>query len=107
MLSALFLFNALLNHILMKYSDFVKRVAIEAGVSQRVAKASLDASLQVIKDTVKANDEVVLNGVGKFVRKVRPARTGINPATKEKVEIPETASVSFKVSKEFRDHLNG
>lgn len=90
----------------MKYSDLVKQAAAKAGVTQSVAKASLDAALQVIKDTVKSDDEVVLNGVGKFVRKVRPARTGINPATKEKVEIPETVVVTFKVSKEFRNHLN-
>ena len=90
----------------MKCSDLVKQVAAKAGVTQSVAKASLDAALQVIKDTVKSDDEVVLNGVGKFVRKVRPARTGINPATKEKVEIPETVVVAFKVSKEFRNYLN-
>ena len=90
----------------MKYSDLVRQTAAKAGVTQSVAKASLDAALQVVKDTVKSDDEVVLNGVGKFVRKVRPARTGINPATKEKVEIPETVVVSFRVSKEFRNYLN-
>ena len=90
----------------MKCSDLVKQVAAKAGVTQSVAKASLDAALQVIKDTVKSDDEVVLNGVGKFVRKVRPARTGINPATKAKVEIPETVVATFKMSKDFREHLN-
>ena len=91
----------------MKYSDLVKQAAVKAGVTQSVAKASLDAALQVIKDTVKSDDEVVLNGVGKFVHKVRPARTGVNPATKEKVEIPETVIAAFKMSKDFREHLNG
>ena len=81
----------------MKYSDLVKHAAAKACVTQSVAKASLDAVLQVIKDTVKSDDEVVLNGVGKFVRKVRPARTGINPATKEKVEIPETVVVTHRL----------
>lgn len=91
----------------MKYSDLVKQSAAKAGVTQSVAKVSLDAALQVIKDIVKSGDEVVLNGVGKIVRKVRPARTGINPATKEKVEIPETVVAAFKMSKDFREHLNG
>lgn len=90
----------------MKYSDLVKQVAVKAGVTQSVAKASLDAALQVIKDTVKSGDEVVLRGVGKFVHRVRPARTGINPATKEKVEIPKTIVAAFKVSKEFCNYLN-
>lgn len=91
----------------MKYSDFVKKVAAEAGVTQSTAKATLDAAMLIIKDAVKSKDEVVLNGVGKFCRKVRPARTGINPATKEKVEIPETVVAAFKMSKDFREHLNG
>lgn len=89
----------------MKYSDLIKQVAAK-GLPQSVVKATLDAALQVIKDTVKSNDEVVLNGVGKFVRKVRPARTGINPATRAKIEIPETVVVLFRASKEFRDSLN-
>lgn len=90
----------------MKYSDFVKKVAAEACVPQSTAKDVLDAAMLTIKDAVKAKDEVVLNGVGKIVRKVRPARTGINPVTKEKVEIPETVVAAFRVSKDFREHLN-
>lgn len=90
----------------MKYLDFVKKVAAEAGVSQSTAKATMDAAMLVIKDSVKSKDEVVLNGVGKICRKIRPARTGINPATKAKVEIPETVVAAFKMSKDFREHLN-
>lgn len=90
----------------MKYSDLVKQTAAKAGVTQSVAKASLDAALQIIKDTLKSDDEVALKGVGKFTRKVRHARVGINPATKDKVEIPETVVATFKVSKEFRNYLN-
>lgn len=90
----------------MNYSVLVKQAAAKAGVTQSVAKASLDAALQVIKDTVKSGNEVVLTGVGKFVPKVRSSRIGINPATKEKVEIPETVVVAFKVSKDFHNYLN-
>lgn len=89
--------------ILMKYSDFVKRVVSEAGVTQSVAKTTVDA---IIKNAVNTDGEVVLNGIGKFSKKVRSARVGINPLTKEKVNIPETNTVVFKVSKEFKDYLN-
>lgn len=90
----------------MKYSDFVKRVASEAGVTQSVAKTTVDATIRVIKNAVNTDGEVVLNGMGKFSKKVRSARVGINPLTKEKVNIPETNTVAFKVSKEFKDYLN-
>lgn len=91
----------------MKYSDFVKKVAAEACVSQSTAKNVLDTSLSMIKDVVKSGDEVVLNGVGRFSKKTRSARVGINPATGVKVNIPETLVVTFKTAKEFKDHLNG
>lgn len=90
----------------MKYSDFVKKVAVEAGVTQSTVKVTLDAAMLIIKGAVKSKDEVVLKGVGKICRKIRPARTGINPATKEKIEIPETVVAVFKASKDFREHLN-
>lgn len=90
----------------MKYSDFVKKVAERCFVSQVNTKRVLDAANLIIKDAVKSGDEVTLNGVGKFGKKTRPARVGINPATKEKVNIPETEVVTFKVAKEFKDHLN-
>lgn len=90
----------------MKYSDFVKQTAARAGVSQSVAKATLDEAMKLLRGTVKSGEEVVLNGVGKFSKKVRSARVGINPATKERVEIPQTNTVTFKVAKEFKDSLN-
>ncbi len=90
----------------MKYSDFVKKVAGTAGVSQREAKVTVDAAMSVIKHTLNAGEEVVLNGVGKLTRKVRSARVGINPATKERVNIPESKTVTFKVAKELKDFLN-
>lgn len=90
----------------MKYSDFVKVVAHEANLSQSVAKRAIDAANLVIKDAVKSGDEVVLHGLGKFVKKHRDERTGINPTTKEKITIPATDSVVFKVAKEFKEHLN-
>lgn len=90
----------------MKYSDFVKKVANESSLSQSDTKRVLDAANSIIKDVVKSGDEVTLHTVGKFTRRVRPAYVGINPATKEKVNIPQSFVVSFKAAKEFKDHLN-
>lgn len=90
----------------MKYSDLVKETAKLARVSQSTAKDVLDEACRVIRDTVESGDEVMLNRVGKFSKKTRSARIGYNPATKEKVEIPTTKVVVFKVAKEFKDYIN-
>ena len=42
-------------------------------------------------------------GFGKFSISERAARTGINPATKEKIEIAASKSVKFKASKALKD----
>lgn len=90
----------------MKYSDLVKASAAKAGATQSEAKAVIDACMATIKETLASEGEVVLNGVGKLTKKVRSARTGINPATKQKVVIPETNIVAFKVAKELKDFIN-
>lgn len=45
-------------------------------------------------------------GFGSFEPKTNKARVGINPATKEKIQIAESKSVKFKVSKTFKEELN-
>lgn len=90
----------------MKYSDFVKLVAKEAEVSQTDAKRVLDSANLLIKDVVKKGDEVVLHGVGKFSKKTRPERQGLNPATGKRITIPAKEVVTFKAAKEFTDHIN-
>ncbi|MDE5990330.1 MAG: HU family DNA-binding protein, partial [Clostridia bacterium] len=50
-------------------------------------------------------DKVALAGFGTFEVKVRAARTGINPATREKIEIPETKVINFKAAKTNKEAL--
>lgn len=90
----------------MKYSELIKLVASESSVSQTDAKRVLDNTMEIVKKTVKSGNEVVLNKVGKFTKKVRPSRKGINPATGESITIPESSVVNFKMAKEFKDYLN-
>jgi DNA-binding protein HU-beta len=50
---------------------------------------------------------VQLVGFGTFEPKQRSARTGLNPQTKEPVEIPAATVPSFKAGKAFKDSVNG
>lgn len=90
----------------MKYLDLVKRTASIAGVSQAEAKRVLDSAMEIVKDTVNEGEEVTLNGVGKIGKKIRAARTGLNPANGLQIEIPEKNVVTFKPAKEFKDLIN-
>lgn len=90
----------------MKFSEFIKSVASSSGVSQNVTKQIVETTFNQIKDAIIDGDEIAIPRFGKFTSKIRASRSGVNPATGEKISIPETRSASFKPSKEFKEELN-
>ena len=52
--------------------------------------------LDSIAGALKNEDKVALLGFGTFSVNERPAREGINPATKQKIQIPAKKVVKFK-----------
>lgn len=75
-------------------------------MSKADAKKALDATLKAIADALKAGDKVALLGFGNFMVTERPARTGINPRTKEKVEIAAKKVIKFKAGTELAGSLD-
>lgn len=90
----------------MKQSDFLNVLVKHTGTSKAEAKRFLDAFSETLKSSVQSDGEVTINGIGKFVSRVRPAKMGFNPKTKEKIEVPAKTLVQFKPSKDFKDLLN-
>ncbi len=88
----------------MNKTDLVNAIAA-AGLSKADSKKALDATLGAIADALKAGDKVALLGFGTFAVNERPARQGINPATKEKIEIPAKKVIKFKAGAELADGL--
>ena len=66
----------------------------------------LDATLIAIKDALAAGDKIALVGFGTFSVSERPAREGVNPATKEKMQIAAKKVAKFKAGAELADALN-
>ena len=91
----------------MTKQELIKKIAADTGVSQKQAGEVLDSAIQNIMDAVAAGDKVQFTGFGTFEARKREARTGVNPRTKEKVEIPASVSPAFKAGKVFKDKLNG
>ena len=55
------------------------------------------------KDALAEGDKVSLIGFGTFSVKTRAARTGLNPRTKETIEIPESKVPAFKAGSALKD----
>lgn len=80
----------------MNKTELINAVAEKANLSKVQAKAALDATLNTICEALLKEDKVALIGFGTFSVAEKPARTGINPRTKEKIEIPARKAVKFK-----------
>ena len=89
----------------MSKQDLIDFVAEDAEVSKAEAGRVLDSVLKGIEKGLKEDKEVTFVGFGKFPVKTREAREGINPSTKEKIQIPAKNVVSFKVGKKLKDSV--
>ncbi len=90
----------------MNKTELVEKIAAGAGLSKVDAKKALDAAVQAVKDALVAGDKVALVGFGTFAVAERPAREGINPATKAKIKIAAKKVAKFKAGAELADALN-
>lgn len=80
----------------MNKTDLINEIAAKAELSKVDAKKALDAVLESISQALANDDKVALVGFGTFSVTEKGARTGINPQTKQKIEIPARKVVKFK-----------
>jgi DNA-binding protein HU-beta len=90
----------------MNKTQLVEKIAEGAGLSKVDAKKALDATVEAIKAALAAGDKVQLVGFGTFAVAERPAREGINPATKQKITIAAKKIAKFKAGAELADAVN-
>ena len=80
----------------MNKSELINAMSAESGLSKTDAKKALDAFVSAVTNAMKEGDKVALVGFGTFSVSERAGRTGINPATKQPIEIPAKKVVKFK-----------
>jgi DNA-binding protein HU-beta len=85
----------------MLKKDLVDKIA-ETGLTKKQASDALDATLDAITEALRKGDHVLLTGFGKFEVRTRAARTGINPKTLEKIQLPATKVPAFKPGKSLK-----
>ena len=90
----------------MNKTELIEKIAVAADLSKGDAKKALEATIEAIKNALVEGDKVQLIGFGTFSVNERPAREGINPATKEKIAIAAKKVAKCKAGAEFADALN-
>ncbi len=87
----------------MNKVELVASVTEKTGLSKKDAEKAVTAVLDSVKEAVAKGDKVQLVGFGTFEVRARAARTGLNPKTKETIEIPASKAPAFKAGKAFKD----
>ena len=90
----------------MNKTELIDKIAEGSGLTKTDSKKALEAAVSAIQAALVAGDKVSLVGFGTFSVSERPAHEGINPATKEKIQIAAKKAAKFKAGAELTDALN-
>lgn len=87
----------------MNKTEFINAVAEKSGLSKVDAKKAVEAFVETVSSELKEGGKVVLLGFGSFSVAEKSARKGVNPKTKQPIEIPARKSVKFKAGAELTE----
>lgn len=90
----------------MNKRELITETARRAGMRYTETEQIINSFLDVLGDELLTSGTVYLTGLGRLEVRVRSARTGRNPQTGERLELPATRLVGFKASKHLRKRLN-
>ena len=89
----------------MNKSELVYEVTNRLDVTRKEAEDVIDCFLELIAENLANGDKVVLSGFGTFEIRNRVSRSGVNPRTGERIDIPCQKTPAFKVGKILKDKL--
>ena len=87
----------------MNKTEFMNAVAEKSGLSKVDAKKAVEAFVETVSSELKEGGKVALLGFGSFSVAEKSARKGVNPKTKQPIEIPARKSVKFKAGAELTE----
>ena len=87
----------------MNKAELVAEVAEKSNVTKKQADAMLKALIDTIHHAVKEGGQLRLDGLGTFKVIERKARTGVNPRTGAKLDIPATKAPTFRAAKDLKE----
>lgn len=90
----------------MNKAELITAMTEKSGLSKKDSEKALAAFMETVVETLKGGDKVSLVGFGTFEVRDRKARNGLNPITKQPMEIAASKAPAFKAGKAFKEELN-
>ncbi len=89
----------------MTKAELVAKIAEKGNMSKKQATDDLELIFKSIAEVLVSGQDIAIPGFGKFSVATRKARTGLNPRTKEKLQIPETKVPAFSAAQALKDSV--
>lgn len=91
----------------MNKAEMIAEIAVNSKLSKKDSETALNAFVDAVGTAMKKADKVTLVGFGTFEVRKRAARKGMNPKTKEVIQIKASKAPVFKAGKSLKDLVNG
>ncbi len=82
-----------------------ENLAKHVNLTNEQTKKVYDTFIQIMKDTIAAENKLNLNGIGTFKVSHRKARIGRNPQTGKEIKIKASKTVGFRPTPSFKKAL--
>ncbi len=89
----------------MNKTQLIEKIAEEANASKSDAQKFFEAFQGVVQSELKSGNQIQITGFGKFYVQERDARQGINPQTKQRINIPASKVPKFTAGNALKDHI--
>ena len=89
----------------MTKADLVAEIANESALTKSLAEKAVDGFVSAVSAALSGGDKFTLVGFGTFSVGTRSQREGRNPSTGEKIKIPASKVVKFKVGKTLSEKV--
>ncbi|MBT4594815.1 HU family DNA-binding protein [bacterium] len=89
----------------MNKSELVEAISEETTFNKKDVMKVITSLTRVIERTLKKGGKVSITGFGSYWISRRPARVGINPATKERIKLPAVNIPRFKPGKHLKEQV--
>jgi len=90
----------------MTKAELVDEVARVVQLTKKQAETIVNIVFDSIVESLRSGQKIELRGFGSFRLRSRKSRTGRNPKTGEKVEVPSKKIPYFKPGKELKELIN-
>lgn len=90
----------------MNKTELITAIAEKAEITKKDAEKTLKAFEEVVTEELVNGNDIKMIGFGTFSITERAAREGINPQTKESINIPASKVPKFKAGTNLKSAVN-